>query len=356
MSDPVSYTVTYVAGIATSLAAMGIVASGRRMVKSHRIRHRTKQLHFFDAKRDAFYAICHWSPDRMLSEDRLIVRLSDERPKQRWLDEVKWAQNFESARSRVSGSCGYVTDCRGVDWRESEMTDRFEVTLSRCDYAEGIATWETMKSDPQASRVIAAALEHDPLDFIRTAPPHPLAASIGVLSHDGRRFLAVFRSATVATSRSLWTVGPYETLVIPSTHTPGDEPENFFALIRRGLKEELGLYERHYGATSISWFGYFAPDAHPWIFAQVRTNLPDDEVVTRRANCHSVDEAADATWLPFSLHVVRSIAGGRRERDVDGTAENTGDAIVVEEGAAQGRWILHAPHAISELWRMQDVL
>jgi len=362
MSRVWPYIVTFVGGVATSLLATFI---WERMGKSRRHRRITRtgrQALLYEPNSDGWFRVAGWSPDKPLSEQNLKVKVSRRRPPFGWVQPAVWRENLQIAREQFSGHCGYVTDCEGVDWRESEQSQRLVVTISACDYAEGIATWESLRSDGHARDQVAVALTEDPLAFIRTAPPCPLAVNIGVLNHDGRKFLGLLRSATVATGRNIWTVGPCETLTIADHASPGSKQEDFFALTRRGLQEELGLSVGDCGPISISWFGYFASDAHPWIFAQVRVLIPDEAVLEKWQNCHSTDEAVRGSWLPFDKETIRGIINGKREVGTGEGAQSKDrlieavDNVLVEHTAAKGRWIIHAPHAANELWRMQSVL
>jgi hypothetical protein len=299
----------------------------------------------YDARRDHMYAINTWSPERPLRPRNLDVALTTERPPLRWVDPTRWRQHYDESRESYAGSCGYVTFVGPVDFREGPTTEVFRVTLSPCDYAEGLATWKALRDDEDKQRAIADALSADPFAFARTSPPNPLAINVAILSPSGR-FLAVERSASVASSQGVWTIGPNEMLTLHDDRSPADRTEDFFSLAQRCLREEVGLSLGDYGDVSISWFGYRSADAHPWIFAQVRSKLSESEVGERLREAHSSVEAASTEWLPLTRETVRRIVDSER---------NHVDSFV-ERNRGGRRWIAHAPLAVTELWRMQSRL
>lgn len=313
-----------------------------KLRQQRRERVAARQAIDFDAEVRGYFRVNAWSPSRPLRPENLRVEVSRSRPEWRWGDEAAWRAHLGEAAASISGTCGYPTECSGVDWRESEASTVFRVTVSPCDYAEGAATSRLLESDPQASEALAAVLRTDPVGFVRTAPPAPLAINVAVVSNAGR-FLALQRSATVWSARLLWTVGPNETMTLPESASPGSRPEDFFELARRCLEEELGLVAGDYGRISISWFGYYAPLASPWVLAQVKTTLTEAEVDDRIARCHSTEELAGWEWLPLDRQTVRQML----------SAEHAGEYALVSPEEPERRWIVHAPLAVNELWRMR---
>ena len=313
-------------------------------------RRATKKAVDYESSQDGMYALNRWSPDRMLTRDNLRVEVREKAPSLELVDSERWHNELERLQQQADmrGRCGYVTDCSKVDWRESPHTQIFRVTVSPADYAEGIATWAVLRADEARRAQIVGMLTSDPLSFPQAAPPMHLAVNLGILNSDGSKFLGLLRSATVASAKNVWTVGPNETMTLPVGGTPGAEPEDFFSLAERCLKEEIGLNPEDYDPVVISWLGYRAADAHPWVTAQVRVRLPDAVVLERRKVCHSYEEASMGVWLPFGRQTVLSIVQGQRCPD--------GSTIKVPSGPCCGRWIIHAPHGICELWRMRTVL
>jgi hypothetical protein len=335
-----------VVGVAANLVSSYLWESPvARLRQSRRERRAERQALEFDPKPLGYYKVNGWSPSRPLRPDNLRVEVTQHRPEWRWGSESVWRAHLEDTSALISGSCGYPVACSDVDSRESEPTQTFRVAISPCDYAEGAATSRLLEGDESTRRALADALDRDPIGFVATAPPSPLAINVAVVSKSGN-FLALQRSATVWSARLLWTIGPNETMTLPRASTPGQRHEDFFELARRCLEEELGLLAGDYGKISISWFGYYAPLASPWVLGQVRTTLEEAEVNERITRCHSTEELAGWEWLPLNLETVRRITSGKP----------VGDYALVSPDEPERRWIVHAPHAVNELWRMKPAL
>jgi hypothetical protein len=344
-----SQIITFVLGIAVGVGG-NLLSSYLwdgpvgRLRQSRHERSAARRTQDFDAEARGYYRVNSWSPGRMLEPHNLRIEVSQSRPSWRWGDEAAWRTHLEEATAAISGSCGYPTGCSDIDWRESDPSKVFRVTLSPCDYAEGAATSRMLERDPETRAEIAKELHDDPIGFVHSAPPAPLAMNVAVLSQNGN-FLALQRSATVWSARLLWTIGPNETLTL-GANTPGARAEDFFALARRCLDEELGLTPGDFGPVSISWFGYYAPLASPWVLAQVKTTITEAEVDERIARCHSTEELAGWEWLPLDRETTRRIF----------TAEAAGDHALVSPEDPARRWIVHAPLALNELLRMRVAL
>jgi hypothetical protein len=292
------------------------------------------------------YVVNLWSPARPLREKTLKKDIQDVPRRLGLIDAGKCQREFEryQLQDDMHGRCGYVTATGPVDWRESKRTDVFRVILSPADYSEGIATYSALLGDTERQNYIFHLLnDRDPRDFVAQAPPMHLAVNTAVLNADGSKFLGVLRSGAVATARNVWTVGPCETLKLPEEIIPGENPEDCFALNVRSLKEEVGIWPGDCAQSVISWFGYYGPDAHPWITAQVRVELSDKEVKERWHSCHSQREASEVHWFPFNRRSVESVISGARH----------GPSVEVAEGDCKGTWHIHAPHALHEAWRMR---
>lgn len=116
---------------------------------------------------------------------------------------------------------------------------------------------------------------------------------------------------------------------------PGRE-EDIFRLVRRGLKEELGLDPEDYGKIIVTWLGWSEHAAGFAGIGIVRTNLPEAEVDQRRSGCHSIYEHDLSAWLSMNRkNLVKLMA---RQGAPDGSSP----------------WIAHTPLIASELWRCKD--
>jgi hypothetical protein len=304
---------------------------------------------------DHMYEVCSWGPHRELTPRNLRTVVVSREPNLKLVDPDKWRQAMHEINERgdVHGRCGYITAAGPLDWREGPSTEFFRITLTPTDYSTGIATYIALNEDPPRQREIIRLLKENPAEFVAQAPPSHLAVNVGVLSADGQRFLGVHRSAAVATSPNIWTCGPCETLKVRDDITPGEDPEDFFKLTERCLVEEIGLAPDEYERMSVSWFGYYGPDAHPWITAQARVKLSDNEVKERWHTCHSRPEADDIDWFTFDRTTIETIIFAPRGSE----AGRFPTAFAhVADGECAGRWLIHAPHALHEMWRMRALL
>jgi hypothetical protein len=304
---------------------------------------------------DHMYTVVSWNSARLLSQRNLRTVVEEVKPRLSLVDAARWREIYADLeeRSDAHGPCGYVTSAGPIDWREGPSTQVFRVTVTPVDYSAGIATFTALADDPGRREHINNLLRDDPFGFIAQAPPSHLAINLGLLSADGKRFLGVKRSGAVATSPNVWTVGPCETFVLHTNRSPGSPPEDFFSLAERCLSEELGLSRDEYDRLSISWFGYYGPDAHPWITAQARTRLSDLEVKDRWNTSHSRPEASQIEWFRFDRENVASIVFGPR---IAATRKDSTPTVEVPDGECVGSWIIHAPHALHEMWRMRSNL
>lgn len=115
---------------------------------------------------------------------------------------------------------------------------------------------------------------------------------------------------------------------------PGQE-EDFFGLVHRGLKEELGLDPSDYGEATITWLGWSAHAAGFAVVAIVRSCLPAAEIDRRRGGCHSVYEHDHAAWLRPNRRTISDILVGRGAPD-------------------HGTWVPHTKLIVTELWRWKS--
>lgn len=346
MTHALYYMATYAAGVATSLLSAYLWEKYTLQRIKHHARRDDRNAVIYESRKDHLFHVNRWSAERLLTPGNLKTERNASRPPLRWVDSGTWTKFLTNRRAQTSGDCGYITGCSGVDFRESRQTDVFTVMVSTCDHAEGEATYDALASDANATKAIVDLLWSDPLAYVSSALPCPLAVNIAVLSRDGRHFLTIRRSGTVNAARNILIPGPCETMVLPERSTPGHKPEDFFSIAHRGLHEELGLEVHDYGRLAISWFGYYAPMAHPWVFAQVRLRLSDKAALERIGVGHSLEEAGEVFWLPFDRKTVRAVQEGSRE----------GHNVRVEGGVAAGVWRYFAPHSLNELWRMRSAL
>jgi hypothetical protein len=322
-----------------------------RWRSSRRLRLSDAEALSYLSESDHMYTVASWSPARMLTRQHLRTEFADVEPRLGLVDAGKWHEAYVDleTRSDVHGRCGYVTAAGPIDWREGPTTQIFRVTISPADYRAGIATYLALLEDPSRQDYINWLLKETPFAFITQAPPSHLAVNMGILSADGRRFLGVRRSGAVATAPNVWTVGPCETFTLEESVSPG-APEDFFSLAERCLAEELGLGRDDYDRLSISWFGYRGPDAHPWITAQARVKLSDNEVKQLWHTSHSRPEASAIDWFTFDRQTIAAVIFGTRSTAAD---KSWAPVVEVAEGECIGKWFIHAPHALHEMWRMR---
>jgi hypothetical protein len=170
--------------------------------------------------------------------------------------------------------------------------------------------------------------------------------NVSVVSDEGR-VLALRRSNIVATARSVWTIGPHETMNWIDPDRPLGErgPETAFTLAERALKEEVGLGQDDYGPILFSWFGLYVPDACTYLFGHVRTKLESSEVTKRILQSEGSYETLEAgnavSWEPYECKSFQKILTAVRNSTAD----------------ASGRhWIEFAPLSLEGLWRMRPQL
>jgi len=147
--------------------------------------------------------------------------------------------------------------------------------------------------DEDSAKRLTDALDAGSSYLLGVVPPTLLFVSVVVLSRTGK-FLVLRRSSIVYTGQNKWTVGINETMKYDDE--PGRQ-EDLFGLVRRGLREEVGLDASTYGDIAITWLGWSNPAAGFVGVALVRTSLSEAEVDQLRNACHSVYEHDMTAWL-----------------------------------------------------------
>jgi len=298
-----------------------------------------------------------WSGDR----PELLLRPRDvdpthtaAAPAQDWLsDRDSVAQHYSDALAhhQTGGKTAYLVglvldnpEVRGDAARRRGL--RWQVAPG--DYSMFLATRSYLHSPEGAAdqQRIWDKLVSNWSQALKTAPPSIVAVNISVVSDDGK-VLALRRSNIVATARSVWTIGPHETMNWIDADKPLGEsgPETAFTLAKRALKEEINLDPEDYGPILFSWFGLYVPDACAYLFGHVRTKLEATEVTKRIPQSEGSYETLDAgnaiIWLPFECKSFQRILTAVRHTTAD----------------ASGRhWIEFAPLSLQGLWRMRPQL
>ncbi|MEE6257611.1 NUDIX hydrolase [Plantactinospora sonchi] len=276
-----------------------------------------------------------WSKERQLSPASLRTTFVGRLDRPHLLAGDRWDRavaTLEAAGDR--GDTGYVSHIE-IDTGEHPAARDLRVHIARSRYAECLAAKDLATGEPDLASRLAAAMATGVAPFAEVVPPTMVSASVAVLSAEGR-FLALRRSLAVRTFPGQWTVGINESMKYSAE--PGAE-EDFFGLVRRGLREELGLGPGDYGRIGLSWLGWSSPACCWVVVASVRARLSAAEIDARREQCHSVYEHDLARWLPLTRRRVDAIVRG----DGPGPDGATG-------------WAYLAPLVVGELWRFRDLV
>lgn len=292
----------------------------------------------YDSRQDGLYVINRWSPNRLLTPDRLVTNVDRLQRAITWFDTDEWTTEVaKQAKNQKAGDVCYLVDYR-VDHQESPLNQEFYMTLAPCDYSEHFATVALLEKYPEIHKQIKQCIEDNPKEYARQACPSLIAINVVVLSDEGN-FLAIERSTAVDTARGLWTVGPFETMTLSRQRRPGDRREDLFELAERCLWEELGLKPQHYGEIVISWIGFLASIVRGHVVAQVKLTITEEEAKNRiLTEAEHIQETETVEWMPFNKKNISRIIANR-------------------ESALDGReWIDQARLALQETWRMRSVL
>jgi hypothetical protein len=292
----------------------------------------------FDSSQMGLYPINRWSLNRPLERHQLIMRITSERPEQRWLDASAWNQIAQDLSNDFDGETAYLIDF-SIDHRESKKGAAFQYTVTPCRYNEHLATVQYLAENTDSIKRIENTLASgEILRFAQSAPPSLIKINVALLERDNY-FLGIKRSGAVVAKKGVWTVGPNETMKFPDQVVPGDAVENLFGLAERCLREEIGLEATDYGDINISWIGYDVTTAAVKVFAQTTTHLSAQQVEEYMASAHGIFEAQEVAWLPLNRRTLTDIIRNWNHGDSSGRI-----------------WSSSAPLALHEMWRNRRLL
>lgn len=284
-----------------------------------------------DIRDEGLYPIVTWLRQRLLTPDRLVTRYV-KRPRRTHILEVpEWQRAVRSFRGRgAAGRTAYITSLE-VDTGEHERANQCHISIAESSYAECLASKDVVNNNPKLAERIQNLIEEGGFSLIRSGPPTMVSACIAIISRTNRTLL-LRRSLSVTTYPGQWTVGINESMKY--SDEPGAE-EDFFALVRRGLDEELGLKPSDYGEIVITWFGWSQDAACYVIVAAVRLKVTERDVESKRQACHSVYEHDLAQWIPL------------RSRDISKIITSAKMPML------ERTWSYLAPLVAAEIWRCQ---
>jgi hypothetical protein len=287
-----------------------------------------------DLTEDGVLTLVAWSRARPLTEHSLQTVYLGRVTQGHWLDDAEWHDRVRTlAAAGDAGRTAYPIRYE-MDHHEHPNAYHFRVGLAESTYAESLSTAELVRSRPELRAQARQRLAGGADEFMAGMPPTSLTGSIAVVSAEGS-FLVLRRSASVRTFPCQWTVGINETMKYADE--PGDQ-EDFFALARRALREELGLGGSDYAGVVLSWFGWSEPASAFLVIGSVRARLTMADIDERRGQCHSVYEHDKSAWLPFTSEAV--------------------SRVVCREGSPDrdSPWSYLAPIVSSEMWRSRSQL
>ncbi|NUT91517.1 MAG: hypothetical protein HOY78_05745 [Saccharothrix sp.] len=257
----------------------------------------------FDPVALGMHPLVTWSRRRRLREGNLRTVFVGRRSGPHLLSRSDWHAKVAAERRKgTAGSTAYLVGLR-IDHGEHPAAHEAVMTIAESDYAECVATMEVAGRSPGE---LTTKL-WDGLDgFLTVVPPTLLFASVAVLADSGR-LLCLRRSIGVRTAPGTWTLGINETMKYEAE--PGRE-EDLFGLVRRGLREELGLEPSEYGEVIVTWLGWSSAAAGFLAVAIVRARLSEAEIERRRGECHSVYEHDGIAWLPVTRRSIANVVLG----------------------------------------------
>jgi hypothetical protein len=276
-----------------------------------------------------------WSKERPLTPASLRTSFVGRIERTHLLAGAAWdrqVDTFEQAGDR--GSTGYISHLE-IDSGEHPAARYLTVSIAESRYAECLAAKELVAVDPELRDRLDLSMHAGVTGFAEVAPPTMVSMAVAVISAEGT-FLALRRSLAVRTFPGQWSVGINESMKY--SDEPGAE-EDFFHLVERGLREELGLHRVEYGPIGISWLGWSGQATCWTLVSTVRSTLRAVEIDRRRLECHSVYEHDLARWLPLTGRRISDIVAHRRPGP-DG---------------ANG-WLYLAPLVAAELWRYRNLV
>lgn len=288
----------------------------------------------YDPRSDGILTLWLWSPSRRLSQASLrTLTVRPDTPRHHILSGPTYDSLVADLEHQgVSGDNVHVLKINR-DFRESARSQNFEVTLTRCSYAEVIASHRLVTSNEHLQRDLAARFEGSVDDVLDVLPPTSTSANILVLSSRGRA-LALRRSNHVQLFPSQWGLGINETMKF---HDEAGATEDFFSVVYRGLEEELGLFRDDYSAPHVTALTYAVLDDFG-ITAVVRLlpHISEAEVLDRMSRSHSSFEHDDAKWIRVRKRLVETMMNEGRVRGVD------------------GEWVFFSRFSMRELWRYRN--
>jgi transcriptional regulator with XRE-family HTH domain len=282
------------------------------------------------------YVLYRWPAERPLAPGDAVLR-SSSRPRFDWVDEQEHAAECAQAvAAGVQGQIGWVVGV-GFPRNEGDSDQKLSMDVVSVGYENLKATKNCLNRDPALRARVRRRLTEDDIDqFMATAPPGPMFASIAICNGHGR-FLAVQRSGAVSEEPYRWTVGIAETLQWrPNQGRQAKHDEDLEALITRGLQEETGLEKGDYGPVTVSAISYCLRFAGIHVVSQIRTSLSETECAARLERKETADryEEAAREWIQLDeTFVVRFLA-----RDWD------------------REWVPRSALILKELHRMQPYL
>jgi hypothetical protein len=207
----------------------------------------------------------------------------------------------------AEGAIGWLVEL-GLPMNEGETDTQLRLGLAPAHYANMKATQDCLASEGVGEAVMRSA-RRTIRSFVTQSPPGPVFASVAIVNAQNE-VLLVKRSDTVSQERGLWQVGGAETMQWrPDESEGGKHDKNVEALIRRGLREEFGFLEEHYGNIVISSLSYCLTFAGLHVLANVRTPLSVDECLERRESPLTEGhwEEADRKWVPITDESVSNL-------------------------------------------------
>lgn len=245
-----------------------------------------------------------WSRTRRLDEAKLRSSYIGRQSATHLFDRPEWHAAVE--RERRKGTAGRTAYLAGMDIDHGEHPAAFGAgfVVAESDYAECMATLEIARNGGTGELMSALRTGLD--NFLTVVPPTLFFATVVVLAKSGR-ILCLRRSVGVRTDAGLWSIGINETMKYEAE--PGRE-ENIFTLVRRGMREELGLDPDDYGKITVTWLGWSTADSAFYAIAIVRARLDEVEIEDRRLQCHSVYEHDLTAWIPFTKKEIANVIRG----------------------------------------------
>jgi len=338
MGAVLSQGVAFVLGLVTGLLtppAQRFILKVRGGIRDRRDGHPLR----FDPTTVDFFMLDQWSAQRPLARQRIVQvtrePIGDRMALQSWCDPVELRAIKEALADHGGPACTLVD--LEIDHRESERGQQLRLTFEPSVYGDFLAVGEYFRRHPHELSMVTARLQdEDTRLLVQCAPASVVAVNVTVRSDDGH-LLAIRRSSSVRTSQNIWTLGPNETMNLPSLR-PGDN-EDFFELSQRCLREEVGLEPTaDYGAILVSWMGYNVPAALVHVVAHVTSRLGRAAIEERLAASHGAFESERVAWIPDHKRALEQIIHHHR-KDHEGRS-----------------WIDSAPLAAQQYWKSRPEL